>query len=82
MARLLRQRRAGFQRDIIEAERILRGADHAQEDVALPAVLSARKAAIVDAARRGLISESTAAQHVADLDAQILRVTGHSHEEP
>jgi CPA1 family monovalent cation:H+ antiporter len=76
------ERRAGFQRDIIEAERTLRGADHAQEDVAMPAVLSARNAAIVDAARRGLISESTAAQHVAELDAQILRVAAHSHEEP
>jgi CPA1 family monovalent cation:H+ antiporter len=76
------ERRAGFQRDIIEAERTLRGAGHVQEDVALPAVLSARKAAIVDAARRGLISEGTAERHVAELDAQILRVTAHSHEEP
>jgi monovalent cation:H+ antiporter, CPA1 family len=76
------ERRAGFQRDIIEAERTLRGAgEDAQEDVALPAVLAARKAAIVDAARRGLISESTAARHVAELDAHILRVAD-SHEEP
>jgi CPA1 family monovalent cation:H+ antiporter len=77
------ERRAGFQRDIIEAERALRRAGQdAHEDVALPAVLSARKAAIVDAARRGLISESTAARHVAELDAHILRATADSHEEP
>lgn len=76
------ERRAEFQRDIIAAERTLRDARHAQEDVALPAVLAARKAAIVDAARRGLISERTAEQHVAALDAEILRVTGHSHGEP
>jgi CPA1 family monovalent cation:H+ antiporter len=77
------ERRAAFQRDIIEAERTLRGAGgDAQEDVALPAVLAARKAAIVDAARRGLISESTAARHVAELDAQILRADSDTQEEP
>ena len=73
------ERWAEFQRDIIEAERALRTASartpHA--NVALPAVLSARKAAILDAARRGLITDRTAAKHVAALDEQILRAAAH-----
>ena len=43
--------------------------------MALPAVLTARKAAILDAARRGLITDRTAGAHVASLDEQLLRVT-------
>jgi CPA1 family monovalent cation:H+ antiporter len=69
---------ASYQRDIIEAERQLRRAGQAsQAHAALPAVLTARKAAILDAARRGLITDRTAARHVAALDDQILRAEGH-----
>jgi len=74
---------AAFQRDIIEAERTLRrtGQD-GQTNVALPSVLAARKAAILDAARRGLITEGTAASHVGALDEEILRATARdSHGE-
>jgi CPA1 family monovalent cation:H+ antiporter len=68
------ERRAAFQRDIIDAERELRHLGrHSQVDVAVPAVLSARKAAILDASRRGLISTRTAGRHVAQLDEEILR---------
>jgi len=77
------ERRAAFQRDIIEAERTLRTAGtHSHGDVVLPAVLNAQKAAILDAARRGLITERTAGEHVAELDEKILEVTagGHSTE--
>jgi hypothetical protein len=49
--------------------------------VALPAVLAARKAAILDAARRGLISEQTAGSHVAALDEHILRIAAREHRE-
>ena len=74
------ERWAGFQRDIIEAERVLRRAGHdSHSNVALPAVLSARKAAILDAARRGLITDRTAANHVASLDEQILRAAARAH---
>jgi Na+:H+ antiporter len=68
------ERWAAFQREIIEAERTLRraGQDYHGE-VALPTVLAARKAAILDAARRGLITDRTAGKHVAALDEQILR---------
>jgi CPA1 family monovalent cation:H+ antiporter len=70
------ERRAGFQRDVIKAERTLRTADATSHgDVVLPAVLIAQKAAILDAARRGLISERTAGEHVATLDERLLEVT-------
>jgi CPA1 family monovalent cation:H+ antiporter len=73
--------RAAFQRDVIAAERTLRTAgSHA--DVVIPAVLSAQKAAILDAARRGLITERTAGEHVAALDEHFIRATtgGHATE--
>src|SRR5688500_16130004 len=71
------ERWASFQRDIIEAERTLRGRlqGHSQDTVAEHALLSARNAAILDASRRGLISERTAAMHVAALDEQFVRYT-------
>ena len=75
------ERWAEFQRNIIQAERLLRrtGQDTTAAG-ALPSVLSARKAAILDAARRGLISERTADRHVAALDEQILRAAAREHE--
>jgi CPA1 family monovalent cation:H+ antiporter len=74
------ERRAAFQRDIIEAERTLRGAGiQAHGDVVLPAVLIAQKAAILDAARRGLITDRTAGEHVAALDKELLDVTAGDH---
>jgi CPA1 family monovalent cation:H+ antiporter len=74
------ERRAAFQRDIIGAERTLRSATgHSHEDVVLPAVLTAQKAAILDAARRGLITERTAGEHVAALDERFLEATSGEH---
>ncbi len=76
------ERWAAFQRDIIEAERQLRRlSDDVGGAAALPAVLTARKAAILDAARRGLITERTAATQVAALDAEILRAAADHHHE-
>jgi len=69
------ERRAAFQRDIIEAERTLRAAAQSSGEVVLPAVLNAQKAAILDAARRGLITERTASAHVAALDERFVEVT-------
>jgi CPA1 family monovalent cation:H+ antiporter len=67
---------ATFQRDIIEAERTLRRiGESPRSSVALPAVLTARKAAILDAARRGLITDRTASAHVAALDEQLLQAS-------
>jgi CPA1 family monovalent cation:H+ antiporter len=70
------ERRAAFQRDIITAERTLRTAGvHSHHSVVLPALLTAQKAAILDAARRGLISERTAGEQVATLDEKLLSVS-------
>jgi CPA1 family monovalent cation:H+ antiporter len=77
------ERWAAFQRDIIGAERTLR-VEHGTEvgaDVAVHAVLSAQKTAILDAARRGLITEQTASTHVAALDEQIVRAFSMEHED-
>ncbi|HEY0874313.1 MAG TPA: sodium:proton antiporter [Vicinamibacterales bacterium] len=74
------ERRAAFQRDIIEAERTLRtAAAHSHGDAVLPAVLTAQKAAILDASRRGLISDRTAGEHVAAIDKRFLEVTSGEH---
>lgn len=74
------ERRAAFQRNIIKAERTLRTVgDAGRSDTKLPAVLIAQKAAILDAARRGLITERTAGEHVAALDEQILDVSATEH---
>jgi CPA1 family monovalent cation:H+ antiporter len=70
------EQRAAFQRDIIQAERTLRtAAVYSHGDIVLPAVLSAQKAAILDAARRGLITERTAGEHVAALDERFLEAS-------
>ena len=72
--------RAAFQRDIIDAERTLRAAGmRSHEEVVLPAVLMAQKAAILDASRRGLISERTASERVAALDEQLLHAAAGEH---
>jgi CPA1 family monovalent cation:H+ antiporter len=75
------QRWAEFQRDIIGAERVLHvhQKDTAHDQVAEHAILSARKAAILDAARRGLISQQAAGTRVAALDEQFLRSKDKEH---
>lgn len=77
------ERWSAFQRDIIEGERVLRkeGLERSHHDVAEHAVLSARKAAILDAARRGLITERTAGAHVAAIDEQLVRAAAIEHVE-
>ena len=75
------ERRAAFQRAIIDAERALRRAGvHSHADVVMPAVLSAQKAAILDASRRGLLTERTAAAHVAAIDEQLLEASTGDHQ--
>jgi CPA1 family monovalent cation:H+ antiporter len=74
------ERRAAFQRDIIAAERTLHAAAvHSHQEVVLPAVLSAQKSALLDAARRGLITERTAGEHVAALDKRFLEASADEH---
>ena len=75
------ERWAAFQRDIIDAERTLRSRPNGgqQTRVADHAVLLARKAAILDAARQGLITEKIATQHVAALDEQFVMTKSEHH---
>jgi CPA1 family monovalent cation:H+ antiporter len=70
------RRRAAFQREIIDAEKELRTpeADAADDVVIDGAVLIAQKAALVDAARRGLVAGETADKEIAQIDRRLLRI--------
>ena len=68
------ERWAAFQRQIIAAERILRApsAEAEPDHVSDLAVLTAQKTALMDAARRGIISSETAEARAAALDTEIV----------
>jgi CPA1 family monovalent cation:H+ antiporter len=76
------ERRAGFQRTVLDAEAALRTpeADAADDVVIDSAVLMAQKAAVLDAARRGLIALDTAEREIAALDARLVKL-GHSNDD-
>jgi len=76
-------RRAAFQRIIIDAERALRTPEgDAADDVIIDgAVLTAQKAALVDAARRGLIASETADREISDIDGRLVRLGTHAPPE-
>lgn len=73
------ERRAAFQRIIIAAERELRTpeADAADDAIVDGAILMAQKAALLDAARRGLIAIETAEKEIADVDRRLLRLSSN-----
>ena len=73
------ERRAAFQRIVIEAEAELRTpeADAADDVVIDGAVLTAQKAALLDAARRGLVASDTADREIGELDRRLLRMKEH-----
>jgi CPA1 family monovalent cation:H+ antiporter len=67
------ERWAAFQRQIIAAERTLRAPSNDVPDhTADLAVLSAQKTALLEAARRGIISGETAEARAAELDTEIV----------
>jgi len=68
------QRWAAFQRQIIAAEQLLRASDTGTDSDHLSdlAVLTGQKTALMDAARRGIISSETAEARAAELDTQIV----------
>jgi CPA1 family monovalent cation:H+ antiporter len=68
------ERWAAFQRQIIAAELALRAADAEVEPDHLSdlAVLTGQKTALMDAARRGIISSETAEARAAELDTEIV----------
>ncbi|MDF2692602.1 MAG: Na+/H+ antiporter [Labilithrix sp.] len=71
------ERRAAFQRTIIEAESQLRSpeADAADDLIIDGAVLTAQKAALLDAARRGLVAMETAEKQITEIDRRLLRLS-------
>ena len=73
------ERRAAFQRVVIAAEAELRTpeADAADDVVIDGAVLTAQKAALLDAARRGLVAAETAEREIGELDRRLLRMKEH-----
>jgi monovalent cation:H+ antiporter, CPA1 family len=68
------ERWAAFQRQVIAAERTLRAPTSAAapDHVADLAVLTAQKTALLDAARRGIISMETAEARAGELDTEIV----------
>ena len=76
------ERRAAFQRIVIECEALLRTpeADAADDALIDGAVLAAQKAALLDAARRGLIGVDTADHEIERIDRRILKL-GSPHED-
>lgn len=77
-------RRAVFQRVVVEAETKLRTpeADAADDVVIDGAVLVAQKAALIDAARRGLVASETAESEIASIDRRLVRLTAMHESSP
>ncbi|WP_437777835.1 cation:proton antiporter [Sorangium sp. So ce1097] len=74
------ERRATFQRRVIEAEAALLSpqGEAARDHMTDLALLTAQKAALLDAARRGLIAPETAYAQASEIDREMLRL--HTHE--
>lgn len=70
------ERRAVYQSEVVEAEAILRaaGADGREDPRVEMSLLNAQKAAIVEAARKGVISLEAANATVRDIDEAMMRV--------
>jgi CPA1 family monovalent cation:H+ antiporter len=76
------ERRAAFQRQIIQAETKLRGpaGEVVRDALADVAILAAQKAALLEAARRGLIAEETAHARVNVIDRELVQATSPERE--
>jgi CPA1 family monovalent cation:H+ antiporter len=76
------ERRAAFQRQIIQAESKLRGpaGEVVRDALADVAILTAQKAALLDAARRGLIADETANARVNVIDRELVLATSPEKE--
>jgi CPA1 family monovalent cation:H+ antiporter len=77
------ERRATFQRQVIRAENIMRAAEamNHRDPVVDASLLYAQKAAVLDAANRGIVSSEAAALEVHAFDDAILRLEAHATEE-
>jgi CPA1 family monovalent cation:H+ antiporter len=76
------ERRAAFQRQIIQAESKLRGpaGEVVRDALADVAILAAQKAALLEAARRGLIADETAHARVNVIDRELVLATSPEKE--
>ncbi|WP_437286567.1 cation:proton antiporter [Sorangium sp. So ce406] len=74
------ERRAAFQRQVIAAEVALQSpqGEAVRDHLTDLALLTAQKAAVLDAARRGLIADETANAHVGEIDREMMKL--HEHE--
>ncbi|KYF63883.1 sodium:proton antiporter [Sorangium cellulosum] len=74
------ERRAAFQRQVIAAEVALQSpqGEAVRDHLTDIALLTAQKAAVLDAARRGLIADETANAHVGEIDREMMKL--HEHE--
>jgi CPA1 family monovalent cation:H+ antiporter len=77
------ERRARYQRRVIAAEDVLRGpaGEAARDHVVDAALLSGQKAALLDAARRGLLTAEIVEAEVNEIDRQLLQMAMHDEGE-
>lgn len=73
------ERRAAFQRRVIGAEAALQSpqGEAVRDHLTDVALLTAQKAAVLDAARRGLIDSETADAHANEIDREMVKVSAH-----
>lgn len=71
------ERRAAFQREVIQAEEVLRrpGGEQARGHVVDASLLLGRKAAILDAGRQGLVTPDVVSAMVEEIDRKLMHIT-------
>lgn len=76
------ERRAAFQRQVVSAEATLRGpeGEAARDRLVDVSLLTAQKAALLDAARRGLVTQEIVDERVNELDRELVHVESHDDE--
>lgn len=76
------ERRASFQRQVIEAEDVLRrpGGATARGHVVDASLLLGRKAAVVEATRQGLVTAEVAEDMIGEVDRELIRIADTEEE--
>jgi CPA1 family monovalent cation:H+ antiporter len=75
------ERHSSFQRKIIEAEKTIRALSTSDSDHPIEqALLLSQKAALLDAARRGLVSSEAVTHHTSKLDEQLISLNASSKD--
>ncbi|MDW8251137.1 MAG: sodium:proton antiporter, partial [Myxococcales bacterium] len=71
------ERHASFQKQIIEAEKIIRTANISRDHLVDQSLLLCQKAALLDAARRGLVSAEAVSGRINTIDQQLVHLNAH-----